>query len=96
MILFYRLESSRFKKLLEKVQYFVSCRLFPPKQEDLPPMTKCSWWIPCATKVLALFSTLRISFICVYIAFVEYLSLEVKACDGKARVKHIASQLFHF
>ena len=54
--IFSRLQSDRFKLLIAKLQSFISCRLFPPKPQDLPPMAKCTWWIPSATKVLALLS----------------------------------------
>ncbi|XP_076467951.1 putative E3 ubiquitin-protein ligase HECTD2 [Babylonia areolata] len=48
------LEKDRFRGILERLHNFIACRLFPPKPEDLPPNAKCSWWIPCATKVMAL------------------------------------------
>ncbi|XP_014666316.1 PREDICTED: probable E3 ubiquitin-protein ligase HECTD2 isoform X2 [Priapulus caudatus] len=44
----------RFKKLITMIHQFVTVRLFPPKDGDLPPMSKCTWWIPSAIKVLAL------------------------------------------
>ncbi|XP_062616198.1 probable E3 ubiquitin-protein ligase HECTD2 isoform X2 [Saccostrea cucullata] len=43
-----------FQKIIKRLQNFISIRLFPPKPQDLPPMAKCTWWIPSATKVLAL------------------------------------------
>ncbi|XP_013421867.1 probable E3 ubiquitin-protein ligase HECTD2 [Lingula anatina] len=48
------IEEKRFKDVINRLHLFVSCRLFPPKPQDLPPMSKCTWWIPSATKVLAL------------------------------------------
>ncbi|ELU04155.1 hypothetical protein CAPTEDRAFT_93626 [Capitella teleta] len=45
---------SCFQSLIKILNGFISCRLFPPKPQDLPPMNKCTWWIPSATKVLAL------------------------------------------
>ncbi|KAL8601284.1 putative E3 ubiquitin-protein ligase HTD2 [Nucella lapillus] len=48
------LEKDRFRGILERLHNFIACRLFPPKPEDLPAIAKCSWWIPCATKVMAL------------------------------------------
>ncbi|CAG5130186.1 unnamed protein product [Candidula unifasciata] len=51
-----RLKSDRFRSSVERINNFISVRLFPPKSEDLPPLSKCSWWIPSATKVLALFN----------------------------------------
>uniref|UniRef100_A0A673K4Y3 HECT-type E3 ubiquitin transferase n=1 Tax=Sinocyclocheilus rhinocerous TaxID=307959 RepID=A0A673K4Y3_9TELE len=44
----------RFKQLVERLQLFITTRLFPAKPDELPPMAKCSWWIPSATKVLSL------------------------------------------
>ncbi|XP_074642378.1 putative E3 ubiquitin-protein ligase HECTD2 [Tubulanus polymorphus] len=49
-----KLEVDRFRNLVQRLHNFISCRLFPPKPKDLPPMSKCTWWIPSATKVMAL------------------------------------------
>ncbi|XP_072095846.1 probable E3 ubiquitin-protein ligase HECTD2 [Mobula birostris] len=51
---FQKLPLKRFKQLVERLLQFISLRLFPAKPEDLPPLAKCTWWIPSATKVLAL------------------------------------------
>ncbi|XP_063048048.1 probable E3 ubiquitin-protein ligase HECTD2 [Engraulis encrasicolus] len=51
---FKKLSPRRFKQLLERLLQFVSTRLFPAAPDDLPPISKCSWWIPSATRVLAL------------------------------------------
>ncbi|KAH9524841.1 putative E3 ubiquitin-protein ligase HTD2 [Bulinus truncatus] len=51
-----RLPSERFAAVIERIHNFISVRLFPPNSGELPPMAKCSWWIPSATKVLALFN----------------------------------------
>lgn len=42
--------------MLDRLLQFISLRLFPAKPEELPPLEKCSWWIPSAAKVLSLFS----------------------------------------
>ncbi|XP_045190576.1 probable E3 ubiquitin-protein ligase HECTD2 isoform X2 [Mercenaria mercenaria] len=49
-----KLSGDRLQALLERLNSFISIRLFPPKPQDLPPMVKCSWWIPSGTKVMAL------------------------------------------
>lgn len=49
-----KLSSDRFKMVIERLNSFISKRLFPPKPEDLPEMSECAWWIPSCTKVLAL------------------------------------------
>lgn len=41
---------------MDRLLQFISLRLFPAKPEEFPPMVKCTWWIPSATKVLSLFS----------------------------------------
>lgn len=33
---------------------FISIRLFPSDTSTLPAISKCTWWIPSATKVLGL------------------------------------------
>ena len=33
---------------------FITIRQFPPVDKSLPPLNKSRWWIPTATKVLAL------------------------------------------
>ncbi len=51
-----RVKSAKFQLVVQRIQSFISLRLFPPKPDDLPPMSKCTWWIPSATRVLALLS----------------------------------------
>jgi len=51
-----RIEATKFRDLVSKLQKFLSCRLFPQNEDDLPPVSKCAWWIPCVTKVMALLS----------------------------------------
>uniref|UniRef100_A0A2C9MAF0 HECT-type E3 ubiquitin transferase n=1 Tax=Biomphalaria glabrata TaxID=6526 RepID=A0A2C9MAF0_BIOGL len=53
---FKRLKNDRFRAIIERIHNFISVRLFPPNSGELPPLAKCSWWIPSATKVLALFN----------------------------------------
>ncbi|XP_004838552.1 probable E3 ubiquitin-protein ligase HECTD2 isoform X2 [Heterocephalus glaber] len=52
-----KLSQKSFKQLVERLLQFISLRLFPAKPEEFPPITKCSWWIPSASKVLALLNT---------------------------------------
>ncbi|PVD29768.1 hypothetical protein C0Q70_09025, partial [Pomacea canaliculata] len=51
-----QLQKDRFRGILERLHNFIACRLFPPNPEDLPSLGKCTWWIPSATKVMALFN----------------------------------------
>ncbi|CAI5774725.1 probable E3 ubiquitin-protein ligase HECTD2 [Podarcis lilfordi] len=54
---FKKISQKRFKQVLDRLLQFISLRLFPAKPEELPPLEKCSWWIPSAAKVLSLFNT---------------------------------------
>ncbi|XP_054238212.1 probable E3 ubiquitin-protein ligase HECTD2 [Indicator indicator] len=51
-----KITQKRFKQLVDRLLQFISLRLFPAKPEEFPPMVKCTWWIPAATKVLSLFN----------------------------------------
>ncbi|XP_034040351.1 probable E3 ubiquitin-protein ligase HECTD2 [Thalassophryne amazonica] len=51
-----KLSARRFRQLVERLLQFISTRLFPAEPDELPPLAKCSWWIPSATKVLSLFN----------------------------------------
>ncbi|MBN3302772.1 HECD2 ligase, partial [Amia calva] len=51
---FKKLSQRRFKQLVDRLLQFISLRLFPTKPDDVPPLAKCTWWIPSATKVLSL------------------------------------------
>ncbi|XP_015265665.1 PREDICTED: probable E3 ubiquitin-protein ligase HECTD2 [Gekko japonicus] len=53
---FKKLSQKRLKMIIERLLQFISLRLFPAKPEELPPVEKCNWWIPSATKVLSLFN----------------------------------------
>ena len=51
---FRTLPKSRFKLILRNLLQFVTIRQFPPVDKSLPPLSKSRWWIPTATKVMAL------------------------------------------
>ncbi|XP_061693993.1 probable E3 ubiquitin-protein ligase HECTD2 isoform X2 [Syngnathoides biaculeatus] len=51
-----KLPSRRFRQPVERLLRFISARLFPSEPDELPPASKCAWWIPSAAKVLALFN----------------------------------------
>lgn len=50
------LSIEQFRTLVGKLNRFISLRLFPQTPKDLPPMSKCHWWIPSCSKTLALLS----------------------------------------
>ncbi|XP_053164180.1 probable E3 ubiquitin-protein ligase HECTD2 isoform X2 [Hemicordylus capensis] len=54
---FKKLSQKRFKQVMDRLLQFISLRLFPAKPEELPPLEKCTWWIPSATKTLSLFNS---------------------------------------
>eukprot|EP00095_Tigriopus_kingsejongensis_P012673 maker-scaffold22_size673200-snap-gene-2.20 protein:Tk12673 transcript:maker-scaffold22_size673200-snap-gene-2.20-mRNA-1 annotation:"e3 ubiquitin-protein ligase hectd2" len=51
---FRTLPKDRFRAIIQELLQFVTIRQFPPADKSLPPLSKSRWWIPTATKVLAL------------------------------------------
>ncbi|XP_042209377.1 probable E3 ubiquitin-protein ligase HECTD2 [Homarus americanus] len=51
---FRTLEVSRLRMMVGFITQFLSVRQFPPPDRSLPPLSKSKWWIPTATKVLAI------------------------------------------
>ena len=51
---FRTLSQTRIRSILRNLLQFVTIRQFPPADKSLPPLSKSRWWIPTATKVLAL------------------------------------------
>ncbi|GFO50258.1 HECT domain e3 ubiquitin protein ligase 2 [Plakobranchus ocellatus] len=76
-----RLKADRFQAVIERIHNFISVRLFPPKMEDLPPLSKCSWWIPSATKVLALFNAANGLLTPTLIQYVEFYNSTLDHLD---------------
>ncbi|XP_074602235.1 putative E3 ubiquitin-protein ligase HECTD2 isoform X3 [Brevipalpus obovatus] len=55
---FAKSEPERLRKLVKRLHQFVSIREFPPGNgHKLPSISKSRWWIPCATRVLALLNS---------------------------------------
>lgn len=53
--LFSRIEANRFKLVVKRLLQFITIREFPPSNgHKLPTLSKSKWWIPCATRVLAI------------------------------------------
>ncbi|KAK8397421.1 hypothetical protein O3P69_004868 [Scylla paramamosain] len=48
------LEVSRLRMLVGIIIQFITVRQFPPPDRSLPPLSKSKWWIPTATRVLAI------------------------------------------
>ena len=51
---FRTLPVERIQTILQILLQFITIRQFPPADKSLPPLSKSRWWIPTATKVLAL------------------------------------------
>ncbi|XP_064101455.1 probable E3 ubiquitin-protein ligase HECTD2 [Macrobrachium nipponense] len=51
---FKTLEVSRLRMMVGIIIQFITVRQFPPPDRSLPPLSKSKWWIPTATKVLAI------------------------------------------
>uniref|UniRef100_A0A4W5QL68 HECT-type E3 ubiquitin transferase n=1 Tax=Hucho hucho TaxID=62062 RepID=A0A4W5QL68_9TELE len=71
----------RFKQLVERLHFFISTRLFPAKPEELPPMAKCYWWIPSATKVLSLLNAANSISCTPIMPFVDFYNLTLDHTD---------------
>uniref|UniRef100_A0A8D0CJ98 HECT-type E3 ubiquitin transferase n=1 Tax=Scleropages formosus TaxID=113540 RepID=A0A8D0CJ98_SCLFO len=76
-----RLSPRRFKALVERLLNFISTRLLPARPEELPPMAKCSWWIPSATKVLALLNAANSISTPPIIPFTDFYNLTLDHID---------------
>ncbi|CAG2064685.1 unnamed protein product [Timema podura] len=50
------LEVEKLRMMVRHLQQFITIRQFPPADKSLPPLSKSRWWIPMATKTLALIS----------------------------------------
>ncbi|KAL0269439.1 UNVERIFIED_CONTAM: hypothetical protein PYX00_007173 [Menopon gallinae] len=53
---FRTLELGKLRMILRHILQFITIRHFPPADKSLPPLGKCRWWIPTATRALALLS----------------------------------------
>ncbi|KAB7497247.1 putative E3 ubiquitin-protein ligase HECTD2 [Armadillidium nasatum] len=51
---FKTMEVSRFRLVIGFITQFITVRQFPPPDRSLPPLSSSKWWIPSATKVLAI------------------------------------------
>ncbi|XP_077992332.1 putative E3 ubiquitin-protein ligase HECTD2 [Glandiceps talaboti] len=78
---FKRLPTDKFKSVVHKLIQFISIRLFPPAPADLPPMTKCSWWIPSATKVLALLNAANTLSMPTLIPYIDFYNATLDNMD---------------
>ncbi|CAM4708909.1 unnamed protein product [Leuciscus chuanchicus] len=78
---FKKLPQKRFKQLVERLQLFITTRLFPAKPEDLPSMAKCSWWIPSATKVLSLLNAANSISCFPIVPFTDFYNLTLDHID---------------
>ncbi|XP_077057317.1 putative E3 ubiquitin-protein ligase HECTD2 isoform X2 [Siphateles boraxobius] len=78
---FKKLPQKRFKQLVERLQLFITTRLFPAKPEDQPSMAKCSWWIPSATKVLSLLNAANSISCLPIVPFTDFYNLTLDHID---------------
>ncbi|KAJ8365676.1 hypothetical protein SKAU_G00145070 [Synaphobranchus kaupii] len=78
---FKKLSQRRFKQLVERLLQFISTRLFPARLEELPPMAKCSWWIPSATRVLSLLNAANILCTPPIVSFTDFYNLTLDHID---------------
>ncbi|XP_046990929.1 probable E3 ubiquitin-protein ligase HECTD2 [Schistocerca americana] len=51
---FRTLEVEKLRLMVRHILQFITIRQFPPADKSLPPLSKSRWWIPTATRALAL------------------------------------------
>ncbi|XP_031435226.1 probable E3 ubiquitin-protein ligase HECTD2 [Clupea harengus] len=95
---FKRLSPRRFKQLVERLLQFISTRLFPATPDDLPPISKCSWWIPSATRVLALLNAANSLSSPPILSYTDFYNIALDHIDimGEYRTWHGNSNKFSF
>ncbi|XP_059179233.1 probable E3 ubiquitin-protein ligase HECTD2 isoform X2 [Physella acuta] len=76
-----RLKNDRFRAIIERIHNFISVRLFPPNPAELPHMSKCSWWIPSATKVLALLNAANNLLLPSIVQYIEFYNSTLDHLD---------------
>ena len=59
----------------------VTIRQFPPADKSLPPLNKSKWWIPTATKVLALMNAANNSCSPTIIEYTEFYNIALDHMD---------------
>ena len=62
------------------VLQFVTVRQFPPADKSLPPLSKSRWWIPTATKVLALINAAN-NIVPPTLDYTEFYNISLGDCD---------------
>ena len=76
---FATIDAARFRLLVRRLLQFITIREFPPANGvKLPPVTKSRWWIPSATRILAL---LYASNFQVYPSIINYTEFYNSALD---------------
>lgn len=76
---FATIEAARFRLLVRRLLQFITIREFPPANGfKLPPATKSRWWIPSATRILALLHAANFK---VYPSIISYTEFYNSALD---------------
>ncbi|XP_031610121.2 probable E3 ubiquitin-protein ligase HECTD2 [Oreochromis aureus] len=78
---FKKLSARRFRQLVERLLQFISTRLFPAEPDELPPLSKCAWWIPSATKVLSLFNAANSVSSAPIMSFTDFYNITLEHID---------------
>nr|XP_039250042.1 probable E3 ubiquitin-protein ligase HECTD2 [Styela clava] len=93
-----RLSTPRFRPIVERIHQFITLRLFPDKnckQQELPPMTKCPWWIPSAMKVMTLLYNANNLIKPRLISYREFYNVSLDHIDVMAEFKQWQSPASH-
>ena len=69
------------RQLFRNLLQLVTIRQFPPADKSLPPLNKSKWWIPTATKVLALMNAANNSCSPTIIEYTEFYNIALDHMD---------------
>ena len=69
------------RQLFRNLLQLVTIRQFPPADKSLPPLNKSKWWIPTATKVLALINAANNSCSPTIIEYTEFYNIALDHMD---------------
>jgi len=78
---FRSLESDRLSGIVRNLLQLITIRQFPPADKALPPLNKSKWWIPTATKVLALMNAANNSCSPTIIDYTEFYNIALDHMD---------------
>ncbi|CAE1250212.1 HECTD2 [Acanthosepion pharaonis] len=75
------LQSTEFKSIINRLNSFITWKMFPNRPQDLPHPSKCTWWVPSAVKVMALFNAANNLVRPHIVPFEDFYNNSLERCD---------------